>query len=49
MYTIRVSLQSKTAPTVEYDSGSDVLWTLVMTNPDGHLSDNNAEYVHWLV
>ncbi|XP_050302301.1 39S ribosomal protein L38, mitochondrial [Anthonomus grandis grandis] len=27
----------------------DTLWTLVMTNPDGHFVDNDKEYVHWFV
>lgn len=25
------------------------LWTLLMTNPDGHLERENSEYVHWMV
>lgn len=24
-------------------------WTLVLTNPDGHFSGNEAEYCHWFV
>lgn len=30
-------------------SPEDSLWTLVMTNPDGHFVDENAEYLHWMV
>ncbi|XP_065171907.1 large ribosomal subunit protein mL38-like [Atheta coriaria] len=39
------------APEVEFNSpkGNDGLWTLIMTNPDGHLTENNKEYVHWFV
>ncbi|XP_072013325.1 large ribosomal subunit protein mL38-like [Amphiura filiformis] len=37
------------APSVSYDSTKDSLWTLMLTNPDGHLQDNQAEYIHWLV
>ena len=31
------------------DADSNSLWTLVLTNPDGHLTEENAEYVHWMV
>ena len=24
-------------------------YTLVMSNPDGHFTDDNAEYLHWMV
>lgn len=27
----------------------DTLWTLVLTNPDGHFTENDKEYVHWFV
>jgi len=27
----------------------DTFWSLVMTNPDGHLKDNEKEYVHWFI
>lgn len=36
-------------PLVSYSSDDKTLWTLLMTNPDGHLTDHTAEYVHWLV
>jgi len=42
-------LQARSQPQVMFESGADDLWTLVMTNPDGHLTDNNAEYLHWMV
>lgn len=25
------------------------LYTLVLTNPDGHLEEKGKEYVHWIV
>lgn len=25
------------------------LWTLIMTNPDSHFTEENMEYVHWMV
>ncbi|XP_055538991.1 39S ribosomal protein L38, mitochondrial [Wyeomyia smithii] len=28
---------------------SSSLWTLVLTNPDGHFTDSSAEYCHWFV
>ncbi len=31
------------------DSDSNSLWTLVLTNPDGHFTEENAEYLHWMV
>lgn len=40
---------AKSEPCVEFDSPEDSLWTLVLTNPDGHLSDPSAEYVHWMI
>ncbi|XP_054748211.2 large ribosomal subunit protein mL38-like [Lytechinus pictus] len=41
--------ESARAPDVNYSASDDSLWTLLLTNPDGHLQDNNAEYVHWLI
>ncbi|XP_058445297.1 large ribosomal subunit protein mL38 [Malaya genurostris] len=31
------------------DSSSTSWWTLVLTNPDGHLSEADKEYCHWFV
>ncbi|GFS80142.1 39S ribosomal protein L38, mitochondrial [Nephila pilipes] len=36
-------------PNVSYKSKPDDLWTLVLTNLDGHLLDTNSEYLHWFV
>ncbi|XP_067913994.1 39S ribosomal protein L38, mitochondrial [Heterodontus francisci] len=36
-------------PRVSFEAEEDSLWTLLFTNPDGHLRDNESEYVHWLV
>lgn len=36
-------------PAVNYESDPDSLWTLALTSLDGHMTDNNKEYVHWLV
>lgn len=36
-------------PHVHYNAEEGTWWSLVMTNPDGHLQDNEAEYLHWLV
>lgn len=36
-------------PNVSYNADNDSLWTLVLTNPDGHLTRNDAEYVHWFM
>ncbi|KAK3918825.1 39S ribosomal protein L38, mitochondrial [Frankliniella fusca] len=37
------------APVVNFESDKGSLWTLLLTNPDGHLTEENAEYVHWFI
>ncbi|KAG5685117.1 hypothetical protein PVAND_014314 [Polypedilum vanderplanki] len=27
----------------------DTMWTLILTYPDGHLTKENSEYVHWMI
>ncbi|XP_039286092.1 39S ribosomal protein L38, mitochondrial [Nilaparvata lugens] len=41
--------QATQAPEVNYEADADTLWTLILTNPDGHLSKENSEYVHWFI
>ncbi|XP_070491328.1 large ribosomal subunit protein mL38 [Chironomus tepperi] len=51
--------QAKSVPEVTFDHKfalsysqkpeENTLWTLVLTNPDGHLTKENSEYVHWMV
>ncbi|XP_021183599.3 large ribosomal subunit protein mL38 [Helicoverpa armigera] len=36
-------------PIVNYESDDSTLWTLALTSLDGHLTESNKEYVHWLV
>ncbi|XP_071066914.1 large ribosomal subunit protein mL38 isoform X2 [Dasypus novemcinctus] len=36
-------------PEVTYEADASSLWTLLLTNLDGHLLEPEAEYVHWLV
>ncbi|XP_064122750.1 large ribosomal subunit protein mL38-like isoform X1 [Macrobrachium nipponense] len=36
-------------PHVEFSSKPDDLWTLILTNPDGNLYDNDKECLHWFV
>ncbi|KAF7249056.1 39S ribosomal protein L38, mitochondrial [Varanus komodoensis] len=36
-------------PKVTFQADEGSLWTLLLTNLDGHLRDTNSEYVHWLV
>uniref|UniRef100_A0A671XCH2 Large ribosomal subunit protein mL38 n=1 Tax=Sparus aurata TaxID=8175 RepID=A0A671XCH2_SPAAU len=36
-------------PQISFDAEEDSLWTLLLTCPDEHLLDNEAEYIHWLV
>lgn len=41
--------EAEAVPEVAYVSEPNSLWTLILTNPDGHLTENDAEYVHWFV
>uniref|UniRef100_UPI00358FA6CB large ribosomal subunit protein mL38 n=1 Tax=Myxine glutinosa TaxID=7769 RepID=UPI00358FA6CB len=41
--------EAQNAPEVIYDAEDGSLWSLLLTNPDGHLSENEAEYLHWFV
>lgn len=36
-------------PSVSYESQGDALWTLALTSLDGHLTEGEKEYIHWLV
>ncbi|XP_001369273.3 39S ribosomal protein L38, mitochondrial [Monodelphis domestica] len=36
-------------PEVTYEAEKGSLWTLLLTNLDGHLQEQDAEYIHWLV
>ncbi|XP_059046394.1 large ribosomal subunit protein mL38 isoform X1 [Achroia grisella] len=36
-------------PSVGYESDANSLWTLSLTSLDGHLTEANKEYVHWLI
>ncbi|XP_044732669.1 39S ribosomal protein L38, mitochondrial [Chrysoperla carnea] len=40
---------TKNVPSVEFESEPNTLWTLILTNPDGHFTKQNAEYCHWFV
>lgn len=37
------------APTIAYESDKQSLWTLILTNPDGHFTKQDSEYVHWFM
>ncbi|XP_074016212.1 large ribosomal subunit protein mL38 isoform X2 [Numenius arquata] len=41
--------EASSPPAVSYEAGKGSLWTLLLTNPDGHLRDTDSEYLHWLV
>ncbi|NXY22863.1 RM38 protein, partial [Atrichornis clamosus] len=41
--------EASSAPAVSYEADKGSLWTLLLTNPDGHLRDADSEYLHWLV
>ncbi|XP_059181400.1 39S ribosomal protein L38, mitochondrial [Centropristis striata] len=41
--------EAASVPQISFDAEEGSLWTLLLTSPDEHLLDNEAEYVHWLV
>lgn len=41
--------QATNKPKVSFESSDDTLWTLILTNPDGHFTDQESEYVHWFM
>uniref|UniRef100_A0A8D0FJT7 Large ribosomal subunit protein mL38 n=1 Tax=Strix occidentalis caurina TaxID=311401 RepID=A0A8D0FJT7_STROC len=41
--------EASSPPAVSYEADKGSLWTLLLTNPDGHLRDTDSEYLHWLV
>ncbi|XP_019721177.1 large ribosomal subunit protein mL38 [Hippocampus comes] len=41
--------ETASAPMVSFNADEGSLWTLLLTSPDEHLLDNEAEYLHWLV
>ncbi|XP_064890664.1 large ribosomal subunit protein mL38-like [Columba livia] len=41
--------EASSPPAVSYEADKGSLWTLLLTNPDGHLRDTHSEYLHWLV
>ena len=37
-------------PTLSFEKDEEnCFYTLVMSNPDGHFTDDNAEYLHWML
>ncbi|KAG8179482.1 hypothetical protein JTE90_027194 [Oedothorax gibbosus] len=49
MGNILQASEASKAPSVAFDSKPSDLWTLVLTNLDGHLLDTNSEYLHWFI
>ncbi|KAM6403355.1 large ribosomal subunit protein mL38-like [Rhynochetos jubatus] len=41
--------EASSPPAASYEADKGSLWTLLLTNPDGHLRDADSEYLHWLV
>ncbi|XP_054623363.1 39S ribosomal protein L38, mitochondrial [Dunckerocampus dactyliophorus] len=41
--------EAASTPEVSFKADEGSLWTLLLTSPDEHLLDNEAEYLHWLV
>lgn len=42
-------VEAASAPMVSFDADPSSMWSLVLTNPDGHFSEPDAEYVHWFI
>ena len=41
-----VTLIKHSLPYMEVE---DLLWTLILSNPDGHLTNNKLEVLHWMM
>lgn len=41
--------EAANAPAISFESDSNSLWTLILTNPDGHFTKQDGEYVHWFM
>ncbi|KAJ9584581.1 hypothetical protein L9F63_021079 [Diploptera punctata] len=41
--------EASSVPEVTFSSDPTSLWTLILTNPDGHFTKNDSEYVHWFI
>ena len=44
--------EARYAPFVNFSDAAnddDALYTLVLSNPDGHFTEENCEYLHWMV
>lgn len=41
--------EAASAPQISFEAEEGSLWTLLLTCPDEHLLDGEAEYVHWMV
>ena len=44
-----ICMQAKNAPNINYEAEPSSLWCLLLTNPDGHFTEPDAEYVHWFM
>jgi large subunit ribosomal protein L38 len=44
-----VSFDHKFSLSYQQKPEEDTLWTLVLTNPDGHMTQDTSEYVHWMI
>ena len=42
-------MQAIEKPYVQWDSDENTMYTLIMTNPDGHPINDQGEYIHWAV
>lgn len=49
IWSLKFDIQALKAPEVTFKSDKDSWWTLILTNPDGHLTEENSEYIHWFM
>lgn len=42
-------LDAQNKPKVAYESDENTFWSLLLTNPDGHFTEQDKEYIHWFV
>lgn len=42
-------VEAKDYPIINYTADANTLWTLCLTSLDGHLTESDKEYVHWLI
>nr|XP_023011509.1 39S ribosomal protein L38, mitochondrial-like [Leptinotarsa decemlineata] len=42
-------IETSKKPCVTYECEDNTFWSLILTNPDGHFTESDSEYIHWFV